>query len=175
MGTRPPATVDKRISKDRRHDLGAASPLSATMSFLQGKAGGSASSPTLVELVFEPGSTQRAEKLSPRIACTAVAALSVRSRVLVFACLSTSMARRSCRVPCSRLAECCSILLCSSAYSSIFLNLLSSHLSHRSTNSCYNSTYFLQRGLARPEFFLLGNRDISLGDSFAFLPWHARQ
>ena len=32
MGTKPPAAVGERISKDGRHDLGAASPLSTTTS-----------------------------------------------------------------------------------------------------------------------------------------------
>ena len=91
MGTKTPAAVDERISKDRRHDLDAASPLSTATSSLQGKAGGLAFTPELVELVFGPGSTRRAEKLSPRIVCTVVAAPSVRSRVLVLAASSASM------------------------------------------------------------------------------------
>ena len=85
MGTKPPADVDECISKDRRHDSGDISPLSTTTSSLQGRAGGSAITPKLAELVFGPGSNRRAEKPSPSIACTAVAATSVRSRVLVFA------------------------------------------------------------------------------------------
>ena len=55
VGTKPPGTVDERISKDGRHDLGVASPLSTTASSLQGRAGGSAFTPKLVELVFGPG------------------------------------------------------------------------------------------------------------------------
>ena len=102
MGTKPPAAVDERISKDGRHDSDAAAPHSTTLSSLQGRAGGSAFTPKLVELVVGPGSTRRAEKQPPRIACTAVAALSVRSRVSVPACPSASMARRGCRAPCSR-------------------------------------------------------------------------
>ena len=102
VGTKPPAAVGKRISKDGRHDWGAASPLSTMTSSLQGRAGGSAIMPKLVELVFVPGSTQQAEKLSPHIACIAVAAPSVRSRVFVFAGPSASMARRDCRASCSR-------------------------------------------------------------------------
>ena len=110
VGTKPPATVDERISKVGRHDLGAASPLSTTTLSLQGRAGGSAFTPKLAELVFGPGSTRRAEKPSGRsIACTAVAGPSVRSRVLVFACPSgSSMARRGCRASYSWLIKCCS-------------------------------------------------------------------
>ena len=106
MGTKPPAAVDERISKDGRHDSGVASLLSTTTSSLQGRAGGSAFTPKLVELVFGPGKTRRAEKLSPRIDFTAVAAPSVRSRVLVFASPSASMARRGCRASCSWLVNC---------------------------------------------------------------------
>ena len=73
MGTKPPAAVDGRISKDGRHDSDAAAPHTPTTSSLQGKAGGSAFTPKLVELVFGPGSTRCAEKQSPPIACTAVA------------------------------------------------------------------------------------------------------
>ena len=48
------------------------------------------------------GSTRSAEQLSPCIACTAVAVPSVRSRVLVFAGPSASMARRGCQASCYR-------------------------------------------------------------------------
>ena len=101
VGTKPPAAVGKRILKDGRHDLGAASPLSTKTSSLQGRTGGSAIMPKLVELVVGPGSTRQAEKLSPHIACTAVVAPSVRSRVLVFADPSVFMAIRGCRASCS--------------------------------------------------------------------------
>ena len=94
VGTKPPATVDGRISMDGRHDSNAAAPHSTTLSSLQGRAGGSAFTPKLVELVVGPGSTRRAEKHSPRIACTAVAAPSVRSRVFVVSAgPSASMSR----------------------------------------------------------------------------------
>ena len=102
VGTKLSAAVGERISKDGRHDSDAASPLSITTSSLQGRPGGSAFTPKLVELVFGPGLTRRAEKPSPRIACTAVEAPSVRSRVFVSAGPSASMARRGCRAPCSR-------------------------------------------------------------------------
>ena len=78
VGTKPPTAVDERISMDGKHDSDAAEPHSTTLSSLQGETGGSAFTPKLVELVVGPGSTQRAEKQSPRIACTAVAAPSVR-------------------------------------------------------------------------------------------------
>ena len=129
MGTKPPAAIDERISKDGRHGLGAASPLSTTTSSLQGRAGGSAFTPKRVELVFGPCSTQRAGKPSPRNACTAVAAPSVRSRVLVFTGPSASMARRGCRAPCYRLVTCWSITLVSSEISSSFLFYRSKQLS----------------------------------------------
>ena len=56
----------------------------------------------LVELVFGPGSTRRAETPPPRIACTSVTAPSVRSRVCVSVCPSSSMARHRYRFPCFR-------------------------------------------------------------------------
>ena len=104
MGSKPQAAVVVRIFKDGRHDLGDASPFSTRTLSLQGRAGGSAIMPTLVELVFGPGPARRAEKLSPRIACTDVAAPSVRSRIFVFADPSASMVRRGCRALCFRLA-----------------------------------------------------------------------
>ena len=121
VGTKPPAAADERISMDGRHDSNAAAPHSTTLSSLQGRAGGSAFTPNLVELVVRPGSTRRAEKQSPRIACTAVAAPSVRSRVLVSACPSASVARRGCRAPCSRHIK----------FWSIFSEISFSILSHR--------------------------------------------
>ena len=78
VGTKPPAAINERISKDGRHDSDAAAPHSTTLSSLQGRAGGSAFTPKLVELVFRLGPNRRAEEQSPRIACTAVAAPSVR-------------------------------------------------------------------------------------------------
>ena len=65
VGSKPPAAVIMRISKGERHDLGAAAPFSTTTSSLQGRAGGSAFMPKLVEVVFEPAWTLFAEKLSP--------------------------------------------------------------------------------------------------------------
>ena len=108
MGTKPPAAVGERISKDGRHDSDATSPHSTTTSSLQGRAGVSAFMPKLVEFMFGPGSTRRAEKPSPRIARTAIAAPSVRSRVLVSADPSAYMARRGCRASCSWLNKYCS-------------------------------------------------------------------
>ena len=61
VGTKPPAAVDGRISMDGRHDSDAAGPLATTTSSLQGRAGGSAFTPKLGELVVGPGSSQRAE------------------------------------------------------------------------------------------------------------------
>ena len=108
MGTKPPAAVDERTSKDGRHDSNAASLLLTTTSSLQGRAGGSVFTPKLIEFVFGLGLTWRAEKPSSRVACTAVAAPSVRSRVLVSAGPSASMVRRGCRASCSRHSESCS-------------------------------------------------------------------
>ena len=142
METKPSAAVDGRISKDGRHDSDAAAPHSTTTASLQGRAG-SAFTPKLVELVFGPGSTRRAEKQSPRIACTAVAAPSVRSRVFVSACPSGSMARPGCRAPCSRRVTCWSIFL-------ILSKMSSSFLSHRSKKlsilfSCLSSVFSQSR------------------------------
>ena len=101
---KPPAAVVVRISKGGRHDLGAAASFSTTTASLQGRAGGSVFTQKLVEVVFGPGSTRLAEQLSPCIAFIAVAAPSLRSRVLVSAGPSASMARRACRASFSRLA-----------------------------------------------------------------------
>ena len=105
VGSKPPAADVVRISKGERHDLGAAAPFSTMTSSLKGRAGASAFTSKLVELVFGPGSTRLVEKLSPCIACAAVAAPSVRSRVFLSAGPSASMARRDCRASCSRLAS----------------------------------------------------------------------
>ena len=69
MGRKSPAAVGERISEDGRRDLGDAAPFSTRTSSLQEKVGRLAIMLTLVELVFGPGSTRRAQKLSPRIAC----------------------------------------------------------------------------------------------------------
>ena len=114
VGTKPPATIDERISMDGRHDSDAAGPLSTTTSSLQGRAGGSAFTPKLVELVVGPGSTRRVQKQFLRIACTAVAVPYVRSRVFVVSAgPSASMTRRDCRASCSRRVTCWSIFLIS--------------------------------------------------------------
>ena len=85
--------------------------------------------PKLVELVIRPGSTRQAEKLSPCIACTAVAVPSGRSRVFVFAGASTSMARRGCQAFCSRRAASCSKSLVKSSWDFLKLFLLLLELS----------------------------------------------
>ena len=104
MGSKPPAAVGVRISKGERHDLGAAAPFSTKLSSLSERVGGLAFTPRRVEHIGS-GSTRSAEKLSSCIAYTALAAPSVRSRVLVSACTSASMAGRGCRASCSRLAR----------------------------------------------------------------------
>ena len=90
VGNKPPAAIVVRISKSERHDFGAASPYSTETAFLHGRARGSAFTPKLVEVVFGPAWILFAEKLSPCIACTALAAPSVRSRVFVSDDLSAS-------------------------------------------------------------------------------------
>ena len=50
MGTKPPADVDDRISKDGRHDSDDVAPSSAKTSSLQGRSGGSASTPKVIEV-----------------------------------------------------------------------------------------------------------------------------
>ena len=146
MGTKPPAAVDGRISMDGRHGSNAAAPHSTTLSSLQGRAGGSAFTPKLVELVVGPGSTRHAEKQSPRIACTAVAAPSVRSRVLVLACPSASMARRGCQAPCSRHSESCSksLVILSNLFSCCFERLLISR--YTSASAGWPNPIFLLGG-----------------------------
>ena len=53
VGSKPPAADVVRISKGERHDLGAAPPFSTMTSSLQGRAGGSAFTPKMIE-VFGP-------------------------------------------------------------------------------------------------------------------------
>ena len=79
VGTKLPAAVGERISKDGRHDLGAASPHSTKTSSLQGRSGGLASMPKVIEAFGQSLTFCSAVQLSPRTACTAVAAPSVRS------------------------------------------------------------------------------------------------
>ena len=63
VGSKPPAAVGVRISKGERHDFGTTAQLSTKTSSLQGRAGGSAFTPKLVELVG-PAGTLFAEQLS---------------------------------------------------------------------------------------------------------------
>ena len=48
-GSKPRAAVGERISKGEKHDFAAAAPFSTKTSSLQGRAGGLASTPKLVE------------------------------------------------------------------------------------------------------------------------------
>ena len=104
VGSKPPAAVVVRIFKGERHDLGAAAPFLTTMSSLQGRAGVSFFTAKLVEHIGS-GSTRFVVRLSSCIACTALAAPYVRSRVLVSAFPSAYMGRRGCQASCSRLAK----------------------------------------------------------------------
>ena len=166
-GSKPPAAIGESISKGERHDLGAAAPFSTKTSSLQGRARGSAFTSKLVEVIFGPGSTWLAEKLSPCIACNTVATPSVRSRFFVSASPSASLVRRGCRASCSRL-----------------VNADPSFSSHPKTCPCSCPHFFeeffnhsiciRQRGLAKPGFFLLGGGVIAHRDSIALLPWHLR-
>ena len=54
VGSKSPAAVGERISKDGRHDLGAAAPSSTKTSSLLGRSGRLAIMPKLVELFFGP-------------------------------------------------------------------------------------------------------------------------
>ena len=106
MESKPSAAVVVRIFKGGRHDLSAAVSLSTrAFSLKQGSAGRPVQlSPKLIEHIGS-GSTRLTKQISPYIACTAVAAPSVRSRVLVSAWPFASMARRGCRASCSRSAK----------------------------------------------------------------------
>ena len=64
VGSKPPAADVVRTSKGKRQDLGAAATLLTRTSSLRGRAKGWAFTPELVKLVFGPGSTRLAEKLS---------------------------------------------------------------------------------------------------------------
>ena len=161
VGSKPPAADGQRISKIGKHGLGDTSPFSTRMSSLQGRAGGSVIMPTLIELVFGSGATRRAEKLSPDIACTAVAAPSVRSRVFVFAGPSTSMARRDCRASCSRLDD----FIHDDFIQHFLLSIETAvHYFVLSIESFFKkSVYILQRGFTKPEVFLLGEGPLPSG------------
>ena len=148
VGIKPPAAVDERISMDGRHDSSAALPHSTPLSSLQGRAGGPAFTPNLVELVVGPGSTRRAEKQSPRIACTVVAAPSVRSRVLVLAYPSASMARSDCRAPCSRRVTCWSSFLSHRSKASFIIRYTSSIVGWTDPSSSFRGTGSLPSGTA---------------------------
>ena len=69
VGSKPWAAVVVRISKSKKHDLGAVAPFSTTKSSLLGRAGGSTFLQKVVEL-FGASWIVFAEKLSPCIACT---------------------------------------------------------------------------------------------------------
>ena len=62
-GSKPPVTLGVRISKGERHDFDVAAPFSTKTSSLQGRAGGSAFTPKMVEL-FGPAWTLFAKQLS---------------------------------------------------------------------------------------------------------------
>ena len=51
VGTKPPAAVNERISKDGGHDSGDVAPSSTKTSSLQGISGGSASTPKVIEVL----------------------------------------------------------------------------------------------------------------------------
>ena len=123
MGTKPLAAVVERIFKDGRHDLGVASPPSTKTPSLQGRSGDSASMPNAIEVIGPSWAFCAVVQLSPRIACTTIAAPSVRSRVLVFVGPSASMARRGYRAPCSTLVTSWSITLASFETSSSFCSI----------------------------------------------------
>ena len=167
MGSKLPAAVVVRISKGGRHDLGAAVWLSTRASSLkQGSAGRPVQlSPKLVEHIGS-GSTRLIKQLSPYIACTAVAAPSVRSRVLVSAWPFASMARRGCRASCSRSAKYYSKRLVISMSLFNFFSCCSKWLISfsccLSRLSFRRSIHVRQRGLARPELFMLGDGPIAL-------------
>ena len=76
----PPAAVSVRISTGEIHGFGTSAPLSARASSLQRRAGGSAVTRKLIQLIG-PASTLFAKELSPCFAQSAVAS-SVRLRVL---------------------------------------------------------------------------------------------
>ena len=62
VGNKPPAAIGVRISKGKRHDFSAAAPFSTKRSSLQGRAGGSAFMPKMVEQIG-PAWTLFAEKI----------------------------------------------------------------------------------------------------------------
>ena len=163
MGSGPPVAVGERTSKGGRHDLGAAAPFLTPTSSHQESAGISTSTPKLVDNI-ESGSTRLTETLSSCIACTAVAALSMRSQVFVSAGPSASMARRVCRASCSRLAKRYFILNPRMLFQSSF-QCIEVFFNH--------SLHIRQRGLARLELFLPEDDAIALRDSLALFLWHA--
>ena len=129
--------------------------------------------------MFGPGSTRRAEKPSPRIACTAVTAPSVRSRVFVFACPCASMAQTW--LPSSMLQACYMLVHLSHLIRNLVQLLVPSIEKDVYSFLLFIEPFFKQsihirqRGFTRPEFFLLGDGAIALRDSLALLPWHFRE
>ena len=133
-GSKPPAAVGERISKCERHDLGPAVPLSTKASSLE-QGNRSDAVTTKAGRIHRVGINPVGRKPIPCISWTAVAAPSVRSRVLVSACLSFCMPRRGYRASCSKLVKSWSILLnssliCFKASSHVFFTTLhsSSHV-----------------------------------------------
>ena len=82
MGTKPPGAVGERISKDERHDSCDVAPSSTKTSSLQGRSGGLASTPKVIEVFsvhLEPFVQQYSYPHASLVPGTALAAPFVRS------------------------------------------------------------------------------------------------
>ena len=160
MGTKPPAAVDGRISMDGRHDSDVTGPRSTTTSSLQGREGGSAFTPKLVELVVGPGFNPACRKVIPthRLYCCCCA---LRALASLSACLPVCLHGKT--WPPSSMLQACHMLV-HHIRNLIHLFLEVAH------HQLYPSMYILHRGLARPKFFFLGDGVTALGDCLARLP-----
>ena len=106
VGNKPPTAVSVRISTGKRHDFGAAAPLSTKTSSQRRRAGGSAFMPKLVELVGSAWTLCRTAIPIHRLICCS--ALRTLTSLFLSDFTSASMTRRGCRASSwSRLAERC--------------------------------------------------------------------
>ena len=196
METQPPAAVDERISKDGIHDSGDVAPSSTKTSSVQGRSGGWAIMPKLIE-VFGPSPTfySVVRIAAHRLYCCSGAFQALLSLgICVPVCLHGKT-----WLPSAMLQAC----YMRAHHSRLIRNLvqlpvpsieITVHSVEKAVNSFLlfiepavhyflpsieslfkNSIYIRQSGFTRPELFVLGDGAIADRDSLAFLPWHVRE
>ena len=175
MGTKPPAAVDERIAKDGRHDLGDVAPSSAKTGFPARKIGRFGLHAETGRVSVWAGFKPASRKAIPthRLYCGSGALRALQSLgVCVPVCLHGKT-----WLP-SAILQACQTLIGSRSFLYTFFHLILNfvQLPVPSIESFYyHSIYILHPGLARPEFFLLEDEAIALGDSLTLLPWHVRE